>query len=153
MHISRTAHWNSKASKVLPPQASAANTFKTPELLILNFRTFPAFLKHPLNWRICSQTSISARPPTIKTPVQFATALILTVTKTLRLLTRVAVPIKKTACLPPTPKYEMSLLRDRGAATDDDDDDDDVTLGEFSTPSWLSLNLHNISRHHSQLKT
>jgi len=29
--------------------------------------------------------------------------------------TRADVPIKNTACLPPTPKYEISLLRDRGA--------------------------------------
>ena len=60
----------------------------------------------------------------------------------LMLLTRVAVPMKNTACLPPTPKYEMSLLRDRGAAVDDDDDvddTDDVTLGELSTLSRPTL--------------
>ena len=63
---------------------------------------------------------------------------------TLTLLpTRVAVPMKKTACLPPTPKYEMSLFRDRGAATDDDDDEDiDATLGEFSRLSRPTLNSH-----------
>ena len=61
---------------------------------------------------------------------------------TLILLTRVAVPMKNTACLPPTPKYEMSLLRDRGAAVDDDDDVDDdteATLGELSTLSRPTL--------------
>jgi hypothetical protein len=37
------------------------------------------------------------------------------------ILTRTDVPIKKTACLPPTPKYEISLFKDRGAVESDDD--------------------------------
>ena len=51
--------------------------------------------------------------------------------------------MKKTACLPPTPKYEMSLLRDFGAADNEDDDDDDVTVGELSKPSWLTVLLQS----------
>jgi len=49
--------------------------------------------------------------------------------------------MKKTACLPPTPKYEISLLRDLGAADEDDDDDtgDAGTVCELSKLSWLAL--------------